>query len=71
MKKTDSPASKTRIKLIEPFRSTMKPFFLPLVAGLLTFSLTARAELKWSTDLTTAIAQAKKEKKLIFGMKSS
>ena len=44
----------------------MKPFLLPLVAGLLAFSLTAQAEPKWSTDLTAAIAQAKKEKKLVF-----
>ena len=43
----------------------MKKLLLPLVAGLLTFTFTARAELSWGTDLPAALAQAKKEKKLV------
>jgi protein disulfide-isomerase len=46
----------------------MKQLILSLAAGLMAFSFTisASAELKWSTDLPSAIAQAKKENKLVF-----
>ena len=43
----------------------MKKLLLPLVAGLLAFTCTARAELSWGTDLPAALTQAKKEKKLV------
>ncbi len=43
----------------------MKKLLLPLVAGLLAFTFTARADLSWGTDLPAALAQAKKEKKLV------
>jgi len=38
---------------------------LLLIAGLLAGQLTALAEVKWSTDLSAAQAQAKKDKKLV------
>ena len=46
----------------------MKQLILQLAAGLiaLSFTASARAELKWATDLPSAIAQAKKEKKIVF-----
>lgn len=43
----------------------MKKLLIPLFAGLMAFTLAARAELSWSTDLPAAIAQAKKEKKMV------
>lgn len=36
-----------------------------IIAGFLATQLPARAELSWGTDATTALAQAKKEKKLV------
>jgi len=36
-----------------------------VIAGFLATQLPARAELSWSTDATAALAQAKKEKKLV------
>ena len=42
----------------------MKKLLLTLSASLLAFQLTA-ADLKWHTDLPTAQAQAKKEKKMV------
>src|SRR6185503_13010449 len=65
MKKTASPASKAQLEHIEKHCRTMKPLILPLLVALLAFSLTAQAELNWTTDLPAAIAQAKKEKKLV------
>jgi protein disulfide-isomerase len=43
----------------------MKKLLLTLVAGLVACAFTARAELAWGTDLDAALAQAKKEKKLV------
>jgi protein disulfide-isomerase len=43
----------------------MKKLVLALVAGFLAFTCVARAEVTWGTDLPAALAQAKKEKKLV------
>ena len=45
----------------------MKRLFVTslIIAGFLAAQLPARAELSWGTDATTALAQAKKEKKLV------
>jgi len=45
----------------------MKSLLLSLlvIAGILATQLPARAELSWSTDATAALAQAKKDKKLV------
>ncbi len=43
----------------------MKKLLLTLAAGLMACTFTARAELAWGTDLDAALAQAKKEKKLV------
>jgi len=43
----------------------MKRLLFVLCAGLMACAFTARAELKWGTDLNTALAQAKKDKKLV------
>lgn len=40
----------------------MKKLLLTLVAGLMACAVTARAESAWGTDLTTALAAAKKAK---------
>jgi protein disulfide-isomerase len=43
----------------------MKKLLLPILAGLMACAFSARAELAWGTDLDAALAQAKKEKKLV------
>lgn len=43
----------------------MKRLFFALCAGLLGCAITALAEANWGTDLNAALAQAKKEKKLV------
>ncbi|MEY2408739.1 MAG: hypothetical protein QOF48_1409 [Verrucomicrobiota bacterium] len=43
----------------------MKKILVPLVALLLGLTFAARAEVSWGTDLPAALAQAKKEKKLV------